>query len=221
MLEHYGLTHVKIRPHCPGGERDHGAVESNGAGSLGGRRAWRADTRPRRRWVGSSTGTTTSGCTAAWATCGRSTTTAATRQSLHEARRKKLAAARHRRREKNLELRQPTLPLKDDQPVANFRPRNVSLPVKQIMNPNRTNRLALMLVIVGFILVAGYMGGYFKLARRSLSGDGCFYVDFDTEWLCTLYYPAVWADATMHRRPIMLCYPTAPCARECTIVNEH
>ena len=32
-------------------------------------------------------------------------------QSLHEARRQKLAAARHRRREKNLELRQPTLPI--------------------------------------------------------------------------------------------------------------
>ena len=31
--------------------------------------------------------------------------------SLHEARRKKLAAARHHRREKNLELRQPTLPI--------------------------------------------------------------------------------------------------------------
>jgi len=30
---------------------------------------------------------------------------------LHEARRRKLAAARHRRREKNLKLRQPTLPL--------------------------------------------------------------------------------------------------------------
>jgi len=33
---------------------------------------------------------------------------------LHEARRVKLAQARHRRRERNLELRQPTLPLEDD-----------------------------------------------------------------------------------------------------------
>ena len=32
-------------------------------------------------------------------------------KSLHEKRRQKLAAARHRRREKNLELQQPTLPL--------------------------------------------------------------------------------------------------------------
>jgi len=32
-------------------------------------------------------------------------------KSLHEARRKELAAARHRRREKNLKLRQPTLPI--------------------------------------------------------------------------------------------------------------
>jgi transposase InsO family protein len=35
-------------------------------------------------------------------------------EQLHTARRRKLAAARHRRREKNLELRQPTLPLEDD-----------------------------------------------------------------------------------------------------------
>ena len=39
-------------------------------------------------------------------------------QKLHEARRRKLAAARHRRREKNLSLRQPTLALEADQPVT-------------------------------------------------------------------------------------------------------
>jgi transposase InsO family protein len=35
-------------------------------------------------------------------------------QELHEARRKKLTAARHRRKERNLKLRQPTLPFEDD-----------------------------------------------------------------------------------------------------------
>ena len=40
-------------------------------------------------------------------------------QELHEARRRKLAAARHRRREKNLSLRQPTLALEVDQPMTN------------------------------------------------------------------------------------------------------
>ena len=39
--------------------------------------------------------------------------------SLHEARRRKLAAARHRRRETNLKLRQPTLPLDVLEAVAN------------------------------------------------------------------------------------------------------
>jgi transposase InsO family protein len=38
---------------------------------------------------------------------------------LHEARRRKLAEARHRRREKNLQLRQPTLPLKSAEGLAN------------------------------------------------------------------------------------------------------
>ena len=38
---------------------------------------------------------------------------------LHEARRRKMAEARHRRREKNLTLRQPTLPLESLEGVAN------------------------------------------------------------------------------------------------------
>ena len=38
---------------------------------------------------------------------------------LHEERRRKMAEARHRRREKNLKLRQPTLPLESQEGVAN------------------------------------------------------------------------------------------------------
>jgi putative transposase len=38
-------------------------------------------------------------------------------QALHEARRTKLAAARHRRRERNLNLQQPTLPFEDSNPI--------------------------------------------------------------------------------------------------------
>lgn len=41
---------------------------------------------------------------------------------LHETRRNKLSAARHRRREKNLQLRQPTLPLESQEVVANSNP---------------------------------------------------------------------------------------------------
>ena len=39
--------------------------------------------------------------------------------TLHEQRRRKMAEARHRRREKNLKLRQPTLPLESVEGVAN------------------------------------------------------------------------------------------------------
>lgn len=42
---------------------------------------------------------------------------------LHESRRKKLSEARHRRREKNLQLRQPTLPLEPQEVVANNNPK--------------------------------------------------------------------------------------------------
>ena len=41
--------------------------------------------------------------------------------TLTEARRRKLAEARHRRREKNLKLRQPTLPLESPESIANGR----------------------------------------------------------------------------------------------------
>ena len=41
---------------------------------------------------------------------------------LHEARRRKMAEARHRRREKNLNLRQPTLPLESTEGVTNDTP---------------------------------------------------------------------------------------------------
>lgn len=39
-------------------------------------------------------------------------------EALYADRRQKLAEARHRRREKNLQLRQPTLPLTSEEPVA-------------------------------------------------------------------------------------------------------
>jgi hypothetical protein len=42
--------------------------------------------------------------------------------ALHEARRRKMAEARHRRRGKNLKLRQPTLPIESTESVANERP---------------------------------------------------------------------------------------------------
>jgi putative transposase len=43
--------------------------------------------------------------------------------SLHEARRRKMVEARHRRREKNLKLRQPTLPLECMESIANKSPK--------------------------------------------------------------------------------------------------
>lgn len=41
--------------------------------------------------------------------------------TLHDERRRKLAAARHRRREQKMKLRQPTLPLENPEVVANDR----------------------------------------------------------------------------------------------------
>jgi transposase InsO family protein len=44
-------------------------------------------------------------------------------RALHEARRRKMAEARHQRREKNLKLRQPTLPLESLESLANESPK--------------------------------------------------------------------------------------------------
>lgn len=51
---------------------------------------------------------------------------------LHECRRRKLAQARHRRKQINLQSRQRTLPLETNETVSCNCPRNVSLPLKQI-----------------------------------------------------------------------------------------
>lgn len=84
----------------------------------------------------------------------------------------------------------------------------------------RPTRLAPLLVIAGFLLVAAYVGGYCVLATRTWNGDGFLYVSFDARWLCTLYHPAAWADSMMYGHPACLCYPTSPTSLDCSIVNE-
>jgi putative transposase len=110
VLEHYGLTHVKIRPHCP---------EENGIMERSNRTVREAleEVEPASRYEAEAA----LGRIIAWYNHERLHSSLGYLRpadyyrgdppSLHEARRKKLAAARHRRREKNLKLRQPTLPI--------------------------------------------------------------------------------------------------------------
>jgi putative transposase len=110
VLEHYGLTHVKIRPHCP---------EENGIMERSNRTVREAleEVEPASRYEAEAA----LGRIIDWYNHERlhsslgylrpSDYYRGDPQSLHETRRKKLAAARHHRREKNLELRQPTLPI--------------------------------------------------------------------------------------------------------------
>jgi putative transposase len=110
VLEHYGLTHVKIRPHCP---------EENGIMERSNRTVREAleEAEPSSRYEAEAA----LGRIIHWYNHERLHSSLGylrpidyyrgDPQPLHEARRKKLAAARHRRREKNLELRQPTLPI--------------------------------------------------------------------------------------------------------------
>jgi putative transposase len=108
VLEHYGLTHVKIRPHCP---------EENGIMERSNRTVREAleEQEPASRYEAEAA----LGRMIDWYNHERLHSSLGylrpidhyrgDPKKMHETRRKKLAAARHRRREKNLELRQPTL----------------------------------------------------------------------------------------------------------------
>jgi transposase InsO family protein len=110
VLEHYGLTHVKIRPHCP---------EENGIMERSNRTVREAleEQEPVSRYEAEAA----LGRIIEWYNHERLHSSLGYLRPIdyyrgdpktqHETRRKKLAAARHRRREKNLELRQPTLPV--------------------------------------------------------------------------------------------------------------
>lgn len=110
VLEHYGLTHVKIRPHCP---------EENGIMERSNRTVREAleEEEPASRYEAEAALSRV----IHWYNHERLHSSLGylrprdyyrgAPQALHETRRKKIAAARHRRREKNLELRQPTLPI--------------------------------------------------------------------------------------------------------------
>lgn len=110
VLEHYGLTHVKIRPHCP---------EENGIMERSNRTVREAleEEEPASRYEAEAA----LDRIIHWYNDDRLHSSLGylrpidyyrgDPQTLHETRRKKIAAARHRRREKNLELRQPTLPI--------------------------------------------------------------------------------------------------------------
>lgn len=118
LLEHYGLTHVKIKPHCP---------EENGIMERSNRTIREAmdeidlenDTQINRYHAEETIAQIIH-----WYNHERLHSSQGflrpvdyyrgQPEALHEARRKKLVAARHCRREKNLKLRQPTLPLEAD-----------------------------------------------------------------------------------------------------------
>lgn len=115
VLEHYGLTHVRIKPHCP---------EENGIMERSNRTvrealeetALESDPQANRYHAEEAIGRIIE-----WYNTERLHSSLGFLRPidyyrgdpavLHEARRKKLAAARHRRRERNLKLHQPTLAL--------------------------------------------------------------------------------------------------------------
>jgi transposase InsO family protein len=112
VLNHYGLTHVKIKPHCP---EENGIMERSNRTVREALEEEELATRYQAedalariiRWYNTERLHSSLGFLRP-IDCYRGEP-----EKLQETRRKKLAAARHRRREKNLELRQPTLPLTD------------------------------------------------------------------------------------------------------------
>ena len=118
MLEHYGLTHVKIKPHCP---------EENGIMERSNRTVREA--LEDEELTGRYQAETVIGRIIDWYNHERLHSRLGFLRpidyyrgdptAMHEERHRKLAAARHRRRERNLELHQPTLPLEAEPSVAN------------------------------------------------------------------------------------------------------
>jgi putative transposase len=110
VLEYYGLTQVKITPHCP---EENGLVERSNRTM---REALEEQDLASRYQAEEQIGRIVH-----WYNHERLHSSLGYLRPidyyrghpavLHEARRRKLAAARHRRRESNLKLRQPTLPL--------------------------------------------------------------------------------------------------------------
>lgn len=115
VLEHHKLTHVKIKPHCP---EENGIMERSNRTV---REALEED-----ELTGRYQAQEVIGRIIDWYNHERLHSSLGflrpidyyrgEPKALHETRRCKLAAARHRRREKNLDLRQPTLPL-EGQPL--------------------------------------------------------------------------------------------------------
>ena len=112
VLNHYGLTHVKIKPHCP---EENGIMERSNRTVREALEEEELETRYQAEdalariihWYNTERLHSSLGFLRPIDYYRGEP------EKLQEARRKKLAAARHRRREKNLELRQPTLPLMD------------------------------------------------------------------------------------------------------------
>lgn len=114
LLEHHGLTHLKIKPHCP---EENGIMERSNRTMREALEEVELATRYEaedalRRII-------------AWYNQERLHSSLGflrpidyyrgDPRRLHESRRQKLSAARHRRREKNLNLRQPTMPFTESQ----------------------------------------------------------------------------------------------------------
>lgn len=115
VLEHYGLTHIKIKPHCP---EENGIMERSNRTI---REAFDETELENDPQANRYQAEETIARIIHWYNHQRLHSSLGflrpvdyyrgQPEKLHEARRKKLAAARHRRRETNLKLRQPTLPL--------------------------------------------------------------------------------------------------------------
>ena len=117
VLSEHGLTHVKIRPHCP---EENGIMERSNRTV---REAWEETGLEEDLEANRYQAEEAIGRIIGWYNHERLHSSLGYLRpvdyyrgdpaALHEARRQKLASARHRRREKNLELRQPTLALTD------------------------------------------------------------------------------------------------------------
>lgn len=76
------------------------------------------------------------------------------------------------------------------------------------MEPNRSERVLLVIALLVCLLTAGYVIGYFALSTKAGDLMGIRMRQFEHRWLTTIYWPLSRIESRIVGRRVWLMYPT-------------